>query len=109
VSVLRGADEQEVAWELRGAWAARRRVVLRLDAERCVVVRLVGKVAYVDPTGAFVEFADEDGGPRWKVHCRDVLAVRSPHFTEPGPAEPEPADDPLGIIEGVLRERAVRS
>jgi hypothetical protein len=78
-------SEQKFAWELRGHWAARRRVVLALS-ERCIIPRIEGYVEHVSPTGAV---AYVEG---WHVPLADVLAVSRPHFTETAPIPPqEPA------------------
>jgi hypothetical protein len=60
-----------VSWELRGAWAARKRVSLSLD-ERCTPRRLEGKVQRVATTGAF---AVVEG---FHVPMDAILAVHNP-------------------------------
>ncbi|HEX7088688.1 MAG TPA: hypothetical protein VF192_01050 [Longimicrobiales bacterium] len=74
--------EQAHAWDLRGAWAGRRAVVVRLDPDRAAIGRLAGYVEHVAPSGAFAVIADLDAG---EVHfpCALVLSVRRPHFHEP--------------------------
>jgi hypothetical protein len=59
------------AWELRGAWANRKRVALSLS-ERCVISRLEGLVDRVAVTGAFVVI---DG---WHVPTEEILAIHKP-------------------------------
>lgn len=78
--------EQAHAWDLRGAWAGRRPVVVRLDGERVEVDRLAGYVEHVSPSGAYAVVDDLDRG---EVHfpCAVVLAVIRPHFHEPGAAD----------------------
>lgn len=63
--------EQGTAWDLRSAWAERRRVRLTLT-ERSMIRTVVGRVAFVSVTGAFAVI---DG---WHVPCADVLAVGKP-------------------------------
>lgn len=58
-------------WELRGAWASRRRVRLSLT-DRCVVPRVIGRVTRVATSGAFVVC---DG---WHVPVGAILAVGVP-------------------------------
>jgi hypothetical protein len=67
--------EQAIAWELRGAWISRRRVVVTLS-DRCTVRRLEGRVTYVAVSGAYVKIAG------WHVPTVDVLGVVSPHFAQ---------------------------
>jgi hypothetical protein len=93
--------EATAAWELRGAWASRRAVVLTLDATLAMLSRVAGYVERVSPTGAVAEIEDLDGD-RISVPLRVVLAVRRPHFHEPGdrealaaPARPARDDGPL--------------
>ena len=69
--------ESEVAWELRGHWAARRPVVVTLTS-RCIVDRVEGLVEKVAVTGAFAVI---DG---WHVPVADILAVHRPHFEQNG-------------------------
>lgn len=80
------AREAAAAWELRGAWAAQREVVVTAGRWR---VR--GFVAHVAPTGAFAMVWD--GRDEVHVPLAQVGAVRRPHFTEPmdGAAVPRPA------------------
>lgn len=73
--------EQKHAWELRGHWAARRKVVLALS-ERCVVPRIEGYVERVSPTGAVAWVAG------WHVPLCEVLAVGRPHFESERPPRP---------------------
>ena len=68
-------SEAALAWELRGAWAARKRVVVVLT-DRCMVQRVEGFVQRVAVTGAF---AIIDG---WHVPMSEVLTVRSPHHLQ---------------------------
>jgi hypothetical protein len=74
--------ESAIAWQLRGAWASRRAVVITLDAERTIVARVEGYVEYVSPTGATAEVDDLDGD-RITVPTSVVRSVRKPHFHEP--------------------------
>jgi hypothetical protein len=67
--------EQATAWELRGAWAAHRRVVVTLS-DRCVVQRVEGLIEAVAVTGAFVVI---DG---WHIPTADVTGVHRPHYTQ---------------------------
>ena len=67
--------EQTVAWELRGYWAKRQRVVVTLS-KRCIVDRVDGYVDHVSVTGAFAVI---DG---WHVPCVDVLGIATPHFSQ---------------------------
>lgn len=60
-----------VMWELRGAWASGRRVVLSLDS-RCVVRRVEGWVRGVAATDAFVRIQG------WHVPGDAILAVHHP-------------------------------
>jgi hypothetical protein len=57
-----------IAWELRGHWAAHRRVALTLS-DRCIQKRIEGHVDRIATTDAFVVV---DG---WHVPLQDVLAV----------------------------------
>lgn len=66
--------EQKFAWELRGHWAARRRVALALS-DRCMTRHIEGYVERVSPTGAV---AYVNG---WHVPLAEVRAVSRPHFT----------------------------
>jgi len=68
-------SETAKAWELRGAWAARRVVVLSLS-ERCEPRRLEGKVDHVAVTDVFAIVAGTH------VPMVDVLAVHRPHFSQ---------------------------
>jgi hypothetical protein len=93
--------ESAAAWDLRSAWAARRPVVLTLDAAVAVVARVAGYVERVSATGATCDVDDLAGG-RIVVPLRVVLAVRRPHFHEPAdrvaaaaPARPQRDDGPL--------------
>jgi hypothetical protein len=67
--------EQATAWELRTAWATRRRVVLTLS-ERCIVRRIEGTVERVAVTGAFVEING------WHVPTVEIFGVSSPHHSQ---------------------------
>lgn len=67
--------EQSIAWELRGAWAGHRPVVLTLSA-RCLVERVEGLIERVAVTGAFVVI---DG---WHIPTVDVLGVHRPHHSQ---------------------------
>lgn len=60
--------EQSIAWDLRGAWAARRPVELILS-DRCLIPMIAGHIEQVAVTGAFVIV---DG---WHVPVADVLHV----------------------------------
>lgn len=70
--------EAAVAWELRGAWAARREVVLVCDGD---VSRVRGYVEHVAPTDAFALMWE--GAGLAHVPLARVSAVRRPHFDEP--------------------------
>ena len=93
-----------MAWQLRGAWASGKEVVVVLDPDlHPVVPRIRGRVVYVSPTGAVAEVDDGTSGGAYSVPCAAVLAIRTPHFTEPldalPPAEPAevfPGQLPLG-------------
>jgi hypothetical protein len=78
VVVMQGSLERPtemVVWELRGAWAKRRMVRLSLT-KRCLVPRVIGRVARVSVTGAWVEV---DG---WQVPTEEILAVGRPTLEE---------------------------
>jgi hypothetical protein len=77
------STEQKIAWDLRGAWIAGRRVSVALDTSVCLVPRVAGTVTYVAPTGAYAEIREERGEEPWRISCVDVLALRFPHFSEP--------------------------
>jgi hypothetical protein len=64
-----------VTWQLRGAWASRREVVL-------VGVDVRGYIEHVAPTGSFALVWD--GAGLIHVPADRVLAVRVPHFHEDG-------------------------
>lgn len=72
---LPGRPEQAKAWELRGAWAQSKRVVVTLT-DRCMIDRLEGPVSYVSVTGAFAVI---DG---WHIPCEEILAVHKPHHSQ---------------------------
>lgn len=72
-------DEQAFAWELRGYWARRTVISVRLQAD---VERARGRVAYVSPTGAFALLSGPEDEPL-HVPCARILSIRRPHFTEP--------------------------
>lgn len=65
--------EQTFAWELRGHWAKRRRVIL-IMSDRCMVDRIEGTVTQVAVTGAFAIVDD------WHVPLAEVVAIHRPHF-----------------------------
>lgn len=67
--------EQSIAWELRGAWAAHKPVVVTLSP-RCLIDRVEGLIEHVAVTGAFAVI---DG---WHIPCVDVLAVHKPHYSQ---------------------------
>jgi hypothetical protein len=67
--------ETAKAWELRGAWASQRRVVVMLTP-RCVIDRVEGLVERVAVTGAFVVI---DG---WHIPTEDILTVLKPHHSQ---------------------------
>lgn len=67
--------EQQTAWELRGAWASGRRVVLTLS-DRCQVRRVEGVVSYVSTTGAFVV------AQGWHIPTAEILGVAAPHHSQ---------------------------
>lgn len=75
------ARESAAAWSLRGAWAGRWPVVLRLD-ERAILPRVSGYVEHVAASNAFATI-EELGGEQINVPCAVILAVRRPHFHEP--------------------------
>jgi hypothetical protein len=66
-------SEQDVAWDVRGRWAAHKRVVLTLS-DRCMVQRVEGVIEYVAVTGAYCIV---DG---WHIPMIDVVGVAAPHF-----------------------------
>jgi hypothetical protein len=72
--------EAAVAWELRGAWAAAREVVLVLGRAAGRPPRVRGYVQHVAATGAFALVWD--GGGESHVPLALVRAVRRPHFHE---------------------------
>lgn len=67
--------EQAKAWELRGAWAQHKPVVVSLS-DRCMIDRVEGVVSYVSVTGAFAVI---DG---WHIPCEEVLAVHKPRHSQ---------------------------
>ena len=69
-----------VGWELRGALASRRPVVLSLS-ERCTQRRLEGRVNGVAATDAYCVVQPHDEPPL-HIPLEDVLAVHRPHFTQ---------------------------
>lgn len=93
------ARESAAAWALRGAWGGRWPVVLRLD-ERAVLPRVSGYVEHVAGSGAYVLIEELDG-EQIHVPCAYVLAVRRPHFHEPGDRRALSAPD-RGTRETVL-------
>lgn len=94
------ARESAAAWDLRGAWASRRVVVLALDPDRAVLPRIEGYVEHVAASNAFAEILELDGG-EISVPCAVILSVRRPHFQEPADAGALLAPD-LGRRETVL-------
>lgn len=82
--------ESEVAWELRGAWATLRELVVVWPGGR---VR--GFVEYVAPTDAFCLMWDGRG----TIHVPLGLlpSVRRPHFHEPADGEP--------VVPPMIRQR----
>jgi hypothetical protein len=76
MSAMLERSEQATAWELRGYWAARRRVALTLTS-RCMISRVEGLIERVSVTGAFVVF---DGR---HIPTVDILAVARPHHSQP--------------------------
>lgn len=61
----------EIGWELRGSWAAGKRVAVSLD-ERCRPRRLEGKIQRVAPSGAFAVIEG------FHVPMDAILAVHNP-------------------------------
>lgn len=91
-------DRAAIGSELLGAWAAGRRVCLRLDAAGNDQT-LVGYLSYVAPSGAFVHI-DDKGDEPIHVPVFHVLSVRYAHFHSEdlveGPRPPGPRiDDPF--------------
>jgi hypothetical protein len=77
-------DERALAWDLRGAWAARREVVIvLLDA-----TQVRGYVEHVAPAGGFALVWDRAG--ILHVPISRVLSVRSTHFHQDGQPVPPP-------------------
>lgn len=68
-------SEQDLAWELRRAWAKWEPVVLTLS-ERCMVQRVEGRIKKVAVTGAFVVC---DG---WHIPTVEILGIAKPHFSQ---------------------------
>lgn len=68
-------SEQDLAWELRRAWAKHERVVLTLS-ERCMVDRVEGTIKRVAVTGAFVVCNG------WHIPTVEVLGMAKPHFSQ---------------------------
>lgn len=60
-----------ITWDLRGAWAKRKRVALSLD-ERCTPRRLEGTIQRIATTGAFVVIEG------FHVPTDAILAVHNP-------------------------------
>lgn len=75
--------ESEAAWELRGAWAAFREVVVSWPGGR---VR--GYVQHVSATDAFALIWD--GVREMHIPLVVVSNIRRPHFSEPLDGEPVP-------------------
>jgi hypothetical protein len=73
--------EVAIAWELRGAWATSRVVVVTLEVPPCAIGRLAGKVKRVAVTGAFAVIDDAESG-EWHVPCERILRVAAPHFAD---------------------------
>lgn len=74
------ARESAAAWELRGAWAAQREVVVALDPDLAALPRVQGYVESVSATGAYAVIRDAAGACH--VPLTIVLSIREPHFTE---------------------------
>ena len=87
--------ESGAAWELRGAWASRRVIVILLDPAVAALPRVAGWVEHVSPTDALAVVETLEG-ERIDVPCSAVLATRKPHFSEPEdrPALAAPSREP---------------
>lgn len=70
--------ERAAAWELRGAWATQREVVIVLEGDRG---RVRGYVEHVAASNAYALI--HDGAGTAHVPLVFAAAVRSPHFHEP--------------------------
>lgn len=84
--------ESALAWELRGHWAARREIVLRLHGGRVrgfvEHVSATGAYAIVDPVSSTLPSPEPWEPPTLHVPLGLVLSVRRPHFHEDGPLSP---------------------
>lgn len=95
--------ERAIAWELRGAWASRREVVVVLMPAADRPRRLRGYVQRVAATDAYALVWD--GVAEAHVPLALVLAVRSPHFSAPedgDPVGPPPVRVVRALLEGQL-------
>lgn len=84
--------ESRVAWELRGAWATLREVVVVLDRGG----RVRGYVEHVSPTDAFALVWDGHGPAH--VPLALVVAVRRPHLHEDAMSDAVPPPPPRARV-----------